>query len=73
MAIERSPAFVYETETNGVVEKFMHTLKEQVLWIERFDTLEQLRHRVRRFAETYTAHWLLERHGYRPPAKRAPP
>ena len=42
-----SPAFHYEPETNGVVEKFIQTLKEQVLWIERFDTLEQLRARIR--------------------------
>jgi putative transposase len=67
LAIDRSPAFVYEPETNGVVEKFLQTLKEQVLWIERFDTLEQLRARVRAFAETFNEHWLLERHGYRSP------
>lgn len=34
-AIERSLAFHYAPETNGVVEKFIQTLKEQVLWIER--------------------------------------
>src|SRR3954451_18943538 len=59
--------FVYEPETNGVVEKFLQTLKEQVLWIERFDTLEQLRARVRQFARDYNEHWLLARHGYRSP------
>ena len=67
LGIDRSPAFHYEPETNGVVEKFIQTLKEQVLWIERFDTLEQLRARVRRFAADYNEHWLLERHGYRTP------
>jgi putative transposase len=67
LAIERSPAFHYEPETNGVVEKFIQTLKEQVLWIERFDTLEQLRARIRQFAHDYNEHWLLERHGYRTP------
>jgi transposase InsO family protein len=67
LGIERSPAFVYEPETNGVVEKFLQTLKEQVPWIERFDTLEQLRALVRQFAELYKQHWLLERHGYRSP------
>ena len=44
LGIARSPAYHYEPETNGCVEKFIQTLKEQVLWIERFDTLEQLRH-----------------------------
>ena len=67
LGIDRSPAFHYEPETNGVVEKFIQTLKEQVLWIERFDTLEQLRARVRRFATDYNERWLLERHGYRTP------
>jgi transposase InsO family protein len=57
----------YEPETNGCVEKFIQTLKEQVLWIERFDTLEQLRARIRQFARDYNEHWLLERHGYRTP------
>jgi transposase InsO family protein len=47
--------------------KFIQTLKEQVLWIERFETLEELRARVREFARTYNEHWLLERHGYRSP------
>jgi putative transposase len=67
LGLERSPAFAYEPETNGVVEKFIQTLKEQVLWIERFDTLEQLRARVRQFAIDFNEHWLLERHGYRTP------
>ncbi|MDQ3587091.1 MAG: integrase core domain-containing protein [Actinomycetota bacterium] len=67
LGIERSPAFHYEPETNGCVEKFIHTLKEQVLWIERFDTLEALRARIREFARDYNEHWLLERHDYRSP------
>jgi len=67
LGIDRGPAFHYEPETNGIVEKFIQTLKEQVLWIERFDTLEQLRARVRQFAADYNEHWLLERHGYRSP------
>lgn len=67
LGIDRSPAFHYEPETNGVVEKFLQTLKKQILWMERFDTLEQLRARVRQFAELFNDHWRLERHGYRSP------
>ena len=67
LGIDRSPAFHYEPETNGCVEKFIQTLKEQLLWIERFDTLEQPRARIREFARDYNQHWLLERHGYRSP------
>ena len=69
LGITRSPAFHYEPETNGCAEKFIQTLKEQVLWIERFETFEQLRARVRQFARDYNAHWLLERHGYRTPTE----
>ena len=64
LRIARSPAYHYEPENNGCAEKFIQTLKEQVLWIERFATFEELRAAVREFAATYNEHWLLERHGY---------
>lgn len=67
LGIARSPAYHYEPETNGCIERFMGVLKEQVLWIERFDTHEALRARVREFARTYNRSWLLERHAYRTP------
>jgi len=69
LGIARSPAYHYEPETNGCIERFMGTLKEQVLWVERFDTHEELRARVRDFARTYNQSWLLERHAYRTPAE----
>jgi transposase InsO family protein len=67
LGIARSPAYHYEPETNGCVEKFIQTLKEQVLWIERFQTHEALRGRVRAFAGIYNRAWLIERHGYLSP------
>jgi putative transposase len=69
LGIARSPAFHYEPETNGVAEKALQTLKEQVLWIERFDTLDELRTAVRAFGRTYNQQWLIERHGYRTPTE----
>lgn len=69
LGISRSPAFHYEPETNGCAEKAVQTLKEQVLWIERFDTLDELRTAVRRFGRTYNEHWLIERHGYLTPTE----
>jgi transposase InsO family protein len=71
LGIARSPAYHYEPETNGCVEKFIQTLKEQVLWIERFDSFEQLRQAVRDFARLYNHDWLLERHGYLTRSRRA--
>ncbi len=38
-----------------------------MLWIELFDTLEQLRVRVGEFVADYNERWLLERYGYRTP------
>ena len=43
LGIARSPAFHYEPETNGCAEKAIQTLKEQLLWIDRFDMLDELR------------------------------
>jgi transposase InsO family protein len=69
LGIARSPAFHYEPETNGCAEKAIQVLKEQVLWIERFDPLDQLRTAVRAFGRTYNQHWLIERHGYLSPTE----
>jgi putative transposase len=69
LGISRSPAFHYEPETNGCAERAIQTLKEQVLWIDRFETLEDLQHAVRRFGRTYNKHWLIERHDYRTPTE----
>jgi putative transposase len=71
LGIARSPAFHYEPETNGCAEKAIQTLKEQILWLERFDTLDELRTAVRAFGRTYNQHWLIERHGYRTPDRSA--
>jgi putative transposase len=43
-------------------------LKENLLWLQTFDTLEELRQALLAFQETYNGTWLIERHGFRPPA-----
>jgi hypothetical protein len=43
LGIEASPSFVHEPEGNGVAERFIRTLKENLLWVKTFDTIEQLR------------------------------
>jgi putative transposase len=40
LAIEGSPAFVREPEGNGCAERFIRTLKENLLWVRRFETVE---------------------------------
>ena len=68
LGIESSPAFVREPEGNGCVERFIRTLKENLLWVHRFDTIEDLRLALHRFKETYNRTWIVERHGYQTPA-----
>lgn len=66
--IASSPAFVREPEGNGCAERFIRTLKEQLLWIEPFDTVEALRLALLAFKDRYNTEWLIERHGHQPPA-----
>ncbi len=55
-------------EGNGCAERFIRTLKENLLWVRAFDTVEELRRALLEFRETYNATWLIERHGFRPPS-----
>ena len=68
LGIESSPAFVREPEGNGCVERFIRTLKENLLWVRRFDTLEELRLALHAFKDTYNRTWIIERHAYQTPA-----
>jgi hypothetical protein len=37
-------------------------LKENLLWVHHFDTIEDLRLALHRFKETYNRTWIVERH-----------
>ena len=67
--IMSSPAFVREPEGNGCAERFIRVLKENLLWVRRFDTVEELRQALIAFRQTYNQSWIIERHGYRTPAQ----
>ncbi len=43
LGIASSPAFVRAPEGNGCAERFIHTLKENLLWVRHFNTVEELR------------------------------
>src|SRR5207302_10580182 len=66
---ERSPAFVRAPEGNGCAERFIRTVKENLLWVRSFDTIEELRQALLEFRQTYNATWLIERHGFLTPAQ----
>jgi putative transposase len=67
LGIESSPAFVRAPEGNGCAERFFRTLKENLLWVRHFETIEELRRVLLKFRETYNSTWLIRRHGYLTP------
>ena len=69
LGIEASPSFVREPQGNGVAERFIRTLKENLLWVRTFDTIEELRAALIEFAKHYNETWLVARHGNRTPAQ----
>lgn len=62
-----SPSYVGEPPCNGCAERFIRTLKEQVIWTTRWNTIEELGAAVRVFIDLYNHEWLIERHGHRTP------
>src|SRR4051812_23863858 len=69
LGIESSPAFVREPEGHGCAERFIRTLKENLLWVRHFATVEELRLALIAFKRTYNQTWIIERHGYKTPAQ----
>src|SRR3954467_10815573 len=69
LGIESSPAFVRSPEGNGCAERFIRTLKENLLWVRAFETVEELRQALLAFRETYNTIWLVERHVFLSPAE----
>ena len=69
LGMESSPSFVRQPECNGCVERFIRTLKEQLLWGRVFQNIEELRHALVEFRERYNQHWIVQRLGYLTPAQ----
>ena len=58
-----------EPEGNGVAERFIRTLKENLLWVRSFETIEELRLALLAFKRTYNEQWMLEKYDYRSPSQ----
>lgn len=69
LGLESSPAFVRAPEGNGCAERFIRTLKEQLLWLRFFPTVAELNAALADFRVRFNQRWRLERHGYRSPAE----
>jgi transposase InsO family protein len=69
LGIELSPSFVREPEGNGCAERFIRLLKENLLWVKTFATIEELRQALIEFKTLYNEQWIVQRHGYKTPAQ----
>jgi transposase InsO family protein len=69
LGILSTPAYVGEPERNGIMERFLRTLKEECLYLHQFSNLEEARRIIGDFIQRYNHEWLIERHGYRTPAE----
>lgn len=69
LGMESSPSFVRQPEGNGCVERFIRTLKEQLLWVRTFRNIEELRQALAEFRERYNQCWIVQRLGYLTPAQ----
>src|SRR5687768_11183340 len=49
-------------------ERVIRTRKENLLWVQRFATIEELRLPLHAFKDSYNQSWIVERHGYQTPA-----
>lgn len=67
--ITLSHAFVAQPQGNGITERFIRTLKEQVIYGRRFHTAEEVRQALHPFIVNYNHHWRLERLGFLTPAE----
>ena len=65
--IHPSFGFVEEPETNGVVERWNRTLKEQAVYGRVFRNLAEVRAAVAEFVVRYNQCWRLEKLAYRTP------
>jgi putative transposase len=69
LGMTSSPSFVREPEGNGVAERFVRTLKENLLWVRTFATVSELVEALWEFRRRYNEQWLIGRHGYRTPSQ----
>lgn len=67
LGIRTTPSFVAEPECNGVAERFVRKLKEQLLWVRTFETIEELRLALHEFMHTHNTEWLVQKHTYATP------
>jgi putative transposase len=72
LGMESSPSLVRQTGCNDCVERFIRTLKEQLLWGRVFQNVEELRCALAEFRLRYNQRWIVQRLGYLTSAQARP-
>ena len=70
LGISDDAAFLGEPRTGGCAKRWIRTRKEQCLWVDLHDSVDQLRQAVAGFVQTYNTQWLIGRHGPPHPKRR---
>lgn len=65
LGITSRPTFVRTPEVNGVAERFILTLNDQLLWVRTFRTVEELRQTLLDWLRLYNEQWIVERQAFR--------
>lgn len=67
LGIEKSSAFVRSPQSNGVIERFHRTIKEQLLLDHTIMGIEDVKQKIATFVDRYNQKWLLHRLKLRSP------
>ena len=67
LGIEKSSAFVRSPQSNGVIERFHRTLKEQLLLNNSIEKIDDIKVNIAKFVQLYNQKWLLHRLQLRSP------
>ena len=58
-----------EPQCSGVSERFIRTLKDQLLWLRSFETVAALNEALSAFKAHYKSTWLVAKHRYLTPSE----
>ena len=70
LGLESSPSYVREPEAMAAPSASSAPSRSRLLWLRRFETVEELRLALLEFKDRYNNEWLIERHGWISPAEQ---
>jgi putative transposase len=70
LGLRSSPAYVREPQGRGCAERFVRTLKEELLRLKTFATIDGLHEALHAFKDRYNRGRRIASHGYRTPREQ---